>query len=133
MQLAVSQVAGGSSDILELSTAGAGNVFIVDSAGNVSQSGVHSLGVAADATQLFVNGGSNTVRDVIQAVGASGRGGVQKDGGLFTNLQSAPPDAALFENGRLILWFDSTHGAAKLMVKAKDATGSIVTAAVALA
>jgi hypothetical protein len=48
------------------------------------------------------------------------------------NAHVAPADAALAA-GELALWFDQTNGAAKLMVKAKQADGTVKTAAVALA
>lgn len=57
---------------------------------------------------------------------------VGKSGELIVNLTTAPPDADLGA-GDLALWFDSTNGAAKLMVKAKQADGTVKTAAVALA
>ena len=45
---------------------------------------------------------------------------------------AAPADAAL-DNGNFSFWLDATPGAAKLMVKAKDSAGSVVTAAITLA
>ncbi len=35
--------------------------------------------------------------------------------------------------GQLALWFDSTNGAAKLMVKAKQANGTVVSGSITLA
>jgi hypothetical protein len=57
---------------------------------------------------------------------------VLSDGYLMFNAHVAPADAALAA-GELALWFDQTNGAAKLMVKAKQADGTVKTAAVALA
>lgn len=45
---------------------------------------------------------------------------------------SAPADASLAA-GDCALWFDQTNGAAKLMVKAKQADGTVKTASIALA
>lgn len=45
---------------------------------------------------------------------------------------SAPADADL-QAGDIALWYDDTHLAAKLMVKAKDANGVVVSGEVALA
>jgi sulfate adenylyltransferase subunit 1 (EFTu-like GTPase family) len=55
-----------------------------------------------------------------------------KNGYWMTRKSSAPADADL-ATGELALWFDSTAGAAKLMVKAKDAGGTVRTATIALA
>lgn len=55
-----------------------------------------------------------------------------KAGYFMTKKTSAPADADLAA-GEMALWFDSTNGAAKLMVKAKEAGGTVRTASVALA
>lgn len=55
-----------------------------------------------------------------------------KDGYFMTRKTAAPADADI-ATGEMALWFDSTNGAAKLMVKAKQADGTVKTAAVALA
>jgi hypothetical protein len=54
------------------------------------------------------------------------------NGYFMTRKTSIPADAAL-ATGELALWFDSTAGAAKLMVKAKNASGTVVTGSLALA
>lgn len=59
-------------------------------------------------------------------------GGITKDGALLTAMNSAPADGEL-SAGECALWLDQTDGAAKLMVKAKQADGTVRTAAVALA
>jgi hypothetical protein len=51
---------------------------------------------------------------------------------LFINKNAAPADGELVA-GQLALWFDSTNGAGKLMVKAKTANGTVVTGSVTLA
>jgi len=53
-------------------------------------------------------------------------------GAYVTSQHAAPADADLFA-GECALWFDQTNGAAKLMVKAKQADGAVKTAAIALA
>jgi hypothetical protein len=53
-------------------------------------------------------------------------------GAIKLDTHAAPADGALAA-GDLYLWFDQTNGSAKLMVKAKQANGTVVTAAVALA
>lgn len=55
-----------------------------------------------------------------------------KAGYFITKKNAAPADADLIA-GEMALWFDQTNGAAKLMVKAKEAGGTVRTATVALA
>lgn len=55
-----------------------------------------------------------------------------KDGYFMTAKNAAPADADV-NTGELALWFDSTNGASKLMIKAKQADGTVKTASVALA
>jgi hypothetical protein len=50
---------------------------------------------------------------------------------IFTQATAAPDDAAL-SAGHMALWLDQTNGAAKLMVKAKQADGTVVTGSVNL-
>jgi hypothetical protein len=57
---------------------------------------------------------------------------VTKAGIIVTNANAAPADGIL-NAGQMALWFDKTNGAAKLMVKAKQANGTVVTGQVALA
>jgi hypothetical protein len=51
---------------------------------------------------------------------------------LVFKINAAPADGELAA-GECALWFDQTDGAGKLMVKAKTANGTVVTAAIALA
>jgi hypothetical protein len=62
---------------------------------------------------------------------ATGSSGISADAYLITAKHAAPPDAALTA-GDCALWFDQTNGAAKFMVKAKTADGTVVSAAIAL-
>jgi len=57
---------------------------------------------------------------------------VQYDGTPRINAHSAPVDATLGA-GECALWFDQTNGAPALMVKAKQADGTVVTGSVPLA
>lgn len=57
---------------------------------------------------------------------------INKEGFLMTRKVAAPPDADV-ATGEVAFWFDSTNGAAKLMVKAKQADGTVKTGSVALA
>lgn len=56
---------------------------------------------------------------------------VNKAGYFMTRKTSAPADGDL-ATGEMALWFDSTAGAAKLKIKAKNASGTVVTGEVAL-
>lgn len=55
-----------------------------------------------------------------------------KAGYFFTAKNAAPADGDLAAN-QLALWFDPTNGSSKLMIKAKQADGTVKTASVALA
>lgn len=59
-------------------------------------------------------------------------GGFNKNAYLFVSKNAAPADAELSAS-QMMLWFDSTNGAAKLMVKAKQADGTVRTGSLALA
>jgi hypothetical protein len=52
--------------------------------------------------------------------------------GLLVWRNTAPDDGDLFA-GACALWYDPTNGASKLMLKAKQADGTVKTAAIALA
>jgi len=56
---------------------------------------------------------------------------IDKDGTFLTRRNAAPADADI-ASGEMALWLDSTNGAAKLMVKAKQADGTVRTGQVAL-
>jgi hypothetical protein len=55
-----------------------------------------------------------------------------KDGYFMTAKTAAPADADV-NTGEAAIWFDSTNGAAKLMIKAKQADGTVKTGSVTLA
>jgi hypothetical protein len=52
--------------------------------------------------------------------------------GLWISVNAGPADGDLAA-GFAAIWFDKTNGAAKLMVKAKQADGTVVTGSLALA
>lgn len=74
----------------------------------------------------------------VDATIRDGNGLVREAGDvLFSNFvriaaHAVPADADLAA-GDCALWYDDTNGAAKLMVKAKSADGTVVTGTVALA
>lgn len=57
--------------------------------------------------------------------------GFSKDGYWFTKKIAAPADGDLVAS-QVMIWFDDTNGAAKLMIKAKEAGGTVRTGEVAL-
>jgi hypothetical protein len=57
---------------------------------------------------------------------------VNKGGYYMTALNAAPADADV-STSEMAIWFDNTNGASKLMVKAKQADGTVKTASLALA
>jgi hypothetical protein len=59
-------------------------------------------------------------------------GQIEARGYLVTAVNAAPADGDLAA-GQAWVWFDQTNGAAKLMVKAKTADGTVASAAIALA
>lgn len=77
---------------------------------------------------------SGAVGDMIQARGSGTTplSRINKDGFIITAKNAAPADADL-NAGEIAFWFDSTNGAAKLKVKAKEAGGTVRTGEVALA
>ncbi len=91
-------------------------------ASNVNAKGILARGKSGQVGSLF------EVQDNTSAVLSR----FDKNGYFMTRKTTAPADADL-ANGELSLWLDSTNGAAKLMVKAKQADGTVRTAAVALA
>lgn len=72
--------------------------------------------------------------DAALRVGRPGTGETRifRDGATVLSTHAAPADAALVA-GDCALWFDQTNGAAKLMVKAKQADGTVKTGSLALA
>jgi hypothetical protein len=57
---------------------------------------------------------------------------LDKDGYPILKKTAAPADASLNAN-EVALWFDATNGSAKLMIKAKQANGTVVVGEIALA
>jgi hypothetical protein len=94
-----------------------------DSVGGVSLNGPNFGSVSLTA------GGPTTVSadtDISHISGAA-------DGGfILSAFNVVPPDPKLVA-GDVALWLDKTNGACKLMVKAKQADGTVKTAAIALA
>lgn len=51
--------------------------------------------------------------------------------GVLTSVHAAPADGDI-NDGEMAIWFDQTNGSAKLMVKAKQADGSVKTGSLSL-
>ena len=58
--------------------------------------------------------------------------GTISENGYFTTRKVAAPADAELATSEVAFWFDDTAGAAKLMIKAKNASGTVVTGNVAL-
>lgn len=100
----------------------------------------------ATAVPLRVNGtsGMNPLATVLEVdddstsgiallyVTHGGQVVVSDTGLLVVSGRAAPADSALLA-AQASIWYDSTNGASKLMVKAKSANGTVVTGAVNLA
>jgi hypothetical protein len=90
-----------------------------------SGTGAHSLYITRGASQT---GDQISIRDNAGALTTR----IDKDGVIMTKVTTAPVDAQL-TNGEVAIYFDSTNGAAKLKIKAKQADGTIRTGEVPLA
>lgn len=150
--------AGSTAPIIQIINPGSGdhitaNNFKVTQGGNVAASAfynfstfnnarlqVTSLGAVIDrnvgdtASALRINQAhASSTGDVaqFQAAGAV-KARVMRSGAISTLANTAPTDASLAA-GEAAVWFDSTNGAAKLMVKAKQADGTVRTGSVVLA
>jgi hypothetical protein len=114
-------------NILDVSTANGQTIFAI------SDFGVLINPDNPGATALTANYATNAQTvPVLDAEGINGSTRVFAKGHLVINNHAAPVDGDLAA-GDCALWFDQTNGAAKLMVKAKQADGTVVTAAIALA
>lgn len=82
---------------------------------------------------LRLRPGSAQTGDNIRVDDSSGNrvSGFNKESVFFTQRNSAPADGDLVAN-ELTLWFDPTNGASKLMIKAKQADGTVKTGSVSL-
>ena len=93
--------------------------------------GVRSL--ATNAVGIAVRAIANMTANLQEWQNSSGTvlSTVSENGYLTTRINTGPADAELAA-GEAAYWFDSTNGAAKLMIKAKQADGTVVTGSVTL-
>lgn len=102
--------------------------------GNIGLNGGAIVATGAALPALQAKAAGSQTRNIVEVVSSAFAvySGFDKDGFPFNRKNAAPADADLAA-GEMKLWFDQTNGAAKLMVKAKQADGTVRTAAVALA
>lgn len=110
---------GGATAVGGNSTASGGNSVALGRATTASAAGSVAIGCDSTAT-----GVSTAVQNQI-ALGTANHH-------ILLKTAAAPADASLAAN-QFTFWLDPTNGAAKLMIKAKQADGTVKTAAVALA
>jgi hypothetical protein len=108
---------------------GAGTAYALHTAGGETR---HLTGAAA-AIGMVVQGFAAQSANLQewQDSGSNNLSSISENGYYMTRKIAAPADAEL-ATGELALWFDATAGAAKLMIKAKNASGTVVTGNVAL-
>lgn len=104
---------------------------------NAGQTGQIAANVRTYGTgtvALQVQGVAAQTADQVRIVDSGGtiQSRFNKAGAFMTRVTTIPADADL-SAGEMSIWFDSTNGASKLMVKAKQADGTVKTASVALA
>lgn len=124
--LTITGPAGHVNDLLDVLSAGGG--FMI-----VYPSGQMQINPEATNPSLVLNanaGANGIVFEVDSQLGANLMT-VRQAGQITTLANAALPDGAI-ANGECSLWFDSTNGAAKLMVKAKQADGTVRTGNLAL-
>lgn len=99
---------------------------------NITGTGRYSAaGLYVDvAGKTIAAGGKLEIARFQSSVG--GDGSIDLQGRYITRSHAAPADADLAA-GDMAVWFDQTNGAAKFMIKAKQADGTVRTGSVALA
>jgi len=134
-----SQLAGGSFTADNLGSGIVANAFAIityDTGGTGPATNFTSIQVQSQSNPTIVNKTGLEIQDVAGATTNSaiktGLGKVQF-GDFFTTHANAAPADALLSAGEIAFWFDKTNGASKLMLKAKQADGTVKTAQVALA
>ena len=73
----------------------------------------------------------STAGIAIQSSAGARRAGLDNNGAFYTAAVSAPADASI-QTSEVSVWFDPTPGAAKVMFKGKNSSGTVVTGSVAL-
>jgi hypothetical protein len=116
-------------DVLDAFTVNGGGVFVAQTGGVTIQPDANTIPLVV--SQSGSGGGTADLLDLTTGLGVI-VARVSADGAYRTLVHAAPADASI-QTGELALWFDQTAAAAKLMVKAKDAGGTVRTATINLA
>lgn len=111
---------------------GASGFITVRNSGDLLQVGAHYT----TSTPFIVNAASGTQTGDLTQWASNGSATVYctvSENGYFTTRKNTAPADAELVAGEAAYWFDSTNGAAKFMVKAKQADGTVVTGSIPLA
>ncbi len=129
-------IAGNGTAALNVASNGILNAAFTTFLSNAGLVGAPALSAFTYSSQaaLALRRSTGTVGDMLQArgEGTTALSRINRDGFIMTAKNAAPADADL-NAGEIAFWFDSTNGAAKLKVKAKEAGGTVRTGEVALA
>lgn len=103
-------------------------------AGNTAANAVSVTNNGTGAHSIYITRASAQTGDQIRINDNAGavQSRFDKDGIFMTKVTTAPADSQL-SSGEVAIYFDSTNGAAKLKIKAKQADGTVRTGEVALA
>lgn len=116
----------------------AGTELTITAPAGQVQEGIIYNGPPANGGQFFVRANGDIEIDAFgetQMIRAFDDGGsfiAGSAGGIGGSGMNAAPATAGLSDGEYRLWFDKTNGAAKLMVIAKQADGTVRTGAIAL-
>lgn len=113
---------------------GTGVVIGGTDVGNAVGAFVVGAGHPAYVNALVARGKATQSEPIMRIEDSGGNllSGFSKGGYFVTEKHAAPADGDLTA-GQMVVWFDQTNGAAKMMVKAKQADGTVKTGSLALA
>lgn len=105
----------------------------ISNAGDTTQVPMTIQNFATGLPSLQVIGVASQTEDQFAVKNASSQvqSRFNSSGTFMTRVTTAPADSAI-ASAEMSIWFDSTDGAAKLMIKAKQADGTVRTGSVAL-
>lgn len=120
--------------VADINTSSGGNHAIFTNAGLVRLGDQLSVIGSQDIIQAIIKAHSTQTTSLLEIQDNSGNiySKFNKAGYFMTKKIAVPADADL-ATSEMAIWFDDTAGAAKLMIKAKNASGTVVTGNVALA
>lgn len=138
--LITTPVAPGNSVLLQVKQ-GAVNLFTVDYYGGVSFGTANVGALSATSTNGAVVGltvtndtyaSANVADFVSKGSGSAVTCCTISENGYFTTRKNSVPADGEVAASEVALWFDSSNGASKLMIKGKSADGTVVTGSVTL-